>query len=340
MIKIENVSKTFGQQLALDNIDLFIQESEIFGLIGKSGAGKSTLLRCMNVLERPTSGSIIVDGVALLSLSQKDLRLERHKIGMIFQHFNLVHAKTVFENIALPMRILQWDEARIKEKVLDLLELVGLSEKAAVFPGQLSGGQKQRVAIARALSTDPKILLCDEATSALDPETTHAILELLQKINRLMGITIVIITHEMAVVKHICHRVGIMSDGKLIEITSLSGALTQEGSQARQMLYRHLTPPLPDYLKESLSVEQTQRPLLRLEFNGEETATPFISQMSRALHIDINILLANIDTVDTMTCGVLIVALSADLTLLSQFMQQCGAHGVRVEILGYLHDVV
>lgn len=336
MIELSGLSKSFSGKPALQNIDLFIQEGEIFGIIGKSGAGKSTLLRCMNLLERPDSGEVIIDSQNLMTLSNKDLTLARHKIAMIFQHFNLLNSKNVYDNIALPMRIQGIDEQTIKAKIDELLPVVELVDKIHAYPAQLSGGQKQRVAIARALSCSPKILLCDEATSALDPETTEAILTLLKKINGLYGITIVLITHEMDVVKRICKRLSVMVDGFIVETSTLANVFTKKESLARTMLYAQLSPKLPECLSTRIASCPTDKPLLRLFFQGEEATVPFISQTSRELNVDINILLANIDRFDTVTCGVLVVELTAGQLLLEAFLERCNEADLTVEILGYV----
>ena len=257
---------------------------------------------------------------------------------MIFQQFNLINAKTVYDNIALPMRIQRMDEATIKTKITELLALVELNDKILAYPAQLSGGQKQRVAIARALSCSPKILLCDEATSALDPETTAAILTLLKRINQRFGITIVLITHEMDVIKRICHRLAVMDGGNIIETLGLANVFSQKDSVARALLYQQLSPELPQCLTNRITSIQNNKPLLRLFFQGEEATVPFISLISRELNININILLANIDRFDTLTCGVLIVELLADPSLLTEFIKHCNQHGLTVEILGYLND--
>ena len=340
MIELCNINKSFSDHVALRNVNLFVQENEIFGIIGKSGAGKSTLLRCINLLERPNSGEVWLDGENIVHLSAKDLRLVRHKTAMIFQQFNLIHAKTVYDNIALPMRIQGIDELSIKAKIDELLALVELTDKIHAYPAKLSGGQKQRVAIARALSCSPKILLCDEATSALDPETTTSILALLKRINELYGITIILITHEMEVIKRICHRLAVMERGEVIESVGLSSVFNKKDSTARTMLFQQLSPELPQCLANRTTQEQNDRPLLRLLFQGEEATVPFISHISRDLNIDINILLANIDRFDTLTCGVLIVELTADQSLLTSFIKHCEQHGLTAEILGYLHDNV
>ncbi|MDI9819400.1 MULTISPECIES: ATP-binding cassette domain-containing protein [unclassified Legionella] len=338
MIELNGLNKSYAATVALRNVNLFIQEGEIFGIIGRSGAGKSTLLRCINLLEYPDTGEVIIDNENITTLSASRLRKARYKMAMIFQHFNLLSSKTVYDNIALPMQIQGIPEPDIKAKIDELLPLVELEEKINFYPAQLSGGQKQRVAIARALSCSPKILLCDEATSALDPETTGSILELLKKINDLYGITIVLITHEMEVVKRICHRLAVMEAGEITETTALSNVLNKKDSQARSMLYSQLSPKLPACLNHSLSPIPNNKPLLRLLFQGENATVPFISQASRELNLDINILLANIDRFDMITCGVLIVELSADSTLLDLFIKRCEKSNLTVEILGYVTD--
>lgn len=340
MIELVGLSKSYAGHVALADIDLFIQEGEIFGIIGKSGAGKSTLLRCMNLLERPDTGSVIIDGHDLMQLTPVPLRRARHKTAMIFQHFNLLTSQTVFENIALPMRIQNIDEEAIQRKVNELLPIVELTDKKQAYPSQLSGGQKQRVAIARALSCSPKILLCDEATSALDPETTASILALLKKINALYGITIVLITHEMDVVKRICHRLAVIEAGRIIEKTALATVFSNPDSYARRLLYTQLSPTLPDCIRQNIISSPTNKPLLRLFFEGEQATIPFISKTSRELHLDINILLANVDRIDTITCGIVIVELEANTELLRAFIQRCEQNGLTVEIIGYVTEHV
>jgi len=336
MIELSGLTKSFADHVALRNVDLFVQEGEVFGIIGKSGAGKSTLLRCINLLERPDSGSVLVDGEELTSLNDHELRRARHKMAMIFQQFNLLNAKTVYDNIALPMRIQGIDETTIKNKIHELLPLVELSDKIHTYPAQLSGGQKQRVAIARALSCSPKILLSDEATSALDPETTESILALLKKINSMYGITIVLITHEMDVIKRICHRLAVMEGGNIIEVTALASVFTNKDSLARGMLYAQLSPRLPACINSQLSGIQSNKPLLRLFFEGTDATVPFISQTSRELNLDINILLANLDRIDGVACGVLVVELNANHGMLQAFIQRCEQSNLTVEIVGYV----
>lgn len=340
MIELVGLNKAFDSHVALRDVSVLIQKGEIFGVIGKSGAGKSTALRCMNLLERPDTGEIWVDGESLLTLSDKALRRMRQKIGMVFQHFNLLASKTVYDNIALPLRIQGMSEKEIQLRVDELLFLVELQDKKQAYPSQLSGGQKQRVAIARSLASSPKILLCDEATSALDPATTASILALLKKINQHYGITIVLITHEMDVVKQLCHRVAVMEDGRLVENRVLSEVFKYPDSRLRQLLYAQLTPQLPTYLADKLSFEPSERAILRLLFQGDSATAPFISQISRELQISINILLANLEHIDTVTFGVLIVEIVADGGMLAKFIERCEALQLGVEVLGYVTESV
>lgn len=338
MIELVNLRKKFVTHVALNDINLTIQEGEIFGVIGRSGAGKSTLLRCINLLESPDSGQVIIDNEDITKLNIKKLRNARHKMGMVFQQFNLLNSKTVYDNIALPMRIQGIDETTIKNKINDLLELVELEDKIFSYPVKLSGGQKQRVAIARALSCSPKILLCDEATSALDPQTTDAILDLLKKINTLYKITIVLITHEMEAIKRICHRLSLMEHGKIIETTSLKQIFTNKDSKARKVLYSQLTPQIPVSIANRITHTPNSQPLLRLFFEGNESTVPFISKTSRDLNLDINILLANIDSLGDNTCGVLVVELIANNDLLQKFTALCEQENLTWEILGYVSN--
>lgn len=338
MIELIGLTKTYHDHVVLQDINLSIQPGEIFGIIGKSGVGKSTLLRCINLLERPEKGEIWVDGGALLTLSTQALRHMRHKIGMVFQHFNLLSSKTVYDNIALPLRIQGMSEDQVQVRVDELLFLVELNDKRAAYPAQLSGGQKQRVSIARALASSPKVLLCDEATSALDPSTTASILALLKKINHVYGITIVLITHEMQVVKQLCHRVALMEAGRFVEIMVLSEVFKFAESKIRQLLYAQLSPQLPSYLLAKLTTTPNHQPVLRVLFQGDAATVPFISHASRELKIDINILLANLEHIDTVTFGVLIIELFAAPKVLEIFIQRCQAWQLSVEVLGYVSE--
>ena len=338
MIKLTGLNKQYNNHPALSDINLSIEAGEIFGIIGKSGAGKSTLLRCINLLERPDSGTVMVNEQDMLALTPHTLREARHHIGMIFQHFNLLQAKTVYENIALPLRIQGVSNDAIQKRVNELLALVELTHKADAYPAALSGGQKQRVAIARALSSAPKILLCDEATSALDPETTTAILALLKKINRDYGITVILITHEMDVVKQLAHRVALMEDSRIIETVALNTLFLQPTTPAKQRLCAQLSPELPPCLLKTISKTVSNKPLLRIFFQGEATNGPIISQISQELQLNINILLANIDRIDGIACGVVVIELEANPTELQTFLEHCEPFHLIVETLGYVTD--
>ncbi len=341
MIKLTALNKHYGNHHALCDINVSIEAGEIFGIIGKSGAGKSTLLRCINLLERPDTGTISVNGQNLSALSPADLRTARHQIGMIFQQFNLLQAKTVYENIAFPLRIQNMPEKNITSRVSELLDLVGLTHKAAAYPHALSGGQKQRVAIARALACAPRILLCDEATSALDPETTVSILALLKKINQTYGITIVLITHEMDVVKQLAHRVALMEAGRITDIVALDTLFSLPMTKPKRRLCEQLSPELPTALQASLSSTANNKPLLRIFFQGKAVSGPIMSQISQKLKINVSILLANIDHIDGVTCGVAVIELEADTTQLNAFIQYCESFNLVVETLGYVtHDAL
>ena len=266
MIELRNLNKTFhtqdGALTALDDINLTVQDGEIFGIIGLSGAGKSTLVRCMNLLERPTHGEVLVDGQDLMKLSPAGLREVRRNIGMIFQSYNLLEQRTVLRNVLYPLELTHEDRRTARTRAMQLLELVGLADRASAYPAQLSGGQKQRVAIARALATNPHYLLCDEATSALDPTTTDSILALLQTINRTLGVTVVVITHEMAVVDRICHRVAVIDNSRIVEM----GAVDAIFANPRSAIARELILP---HVKVAATVRGGAR--VRLAFNGEST---------------------------------------------------------------------
>jgi D-methionine transport system ATP-binding protein len=283
---------------ALDGVDLHVREGEVFGVIGRSGAGKSSLIRCVNLLERPTSGTVTVDGVDLTALAGRgsragrELREARSRIGMVFQHFNLLSSRTVQGNVELPLEILGVSGRERSRKALELLDLVGLADKAKAYPGQLSGGQKQRVGIARALAGDPKVLLSDEATSALDPETTRSILQLLRDLNRQLGLTVLLITHEMDVVKTVCDSAALMKRGRVVETGTVGQLLATPGSELAQELFPvtgHATGP--------------DRTVVDVTFHGEAATRPVVSQLSRTYNIDISILGAAMDTVGGRQIG-------------------------------------
>ena len=282
-IELQNVKKVYpvtgGEVVALDNISLKIRKGDIFGIIGLSGAGKSTLIRCINRLDTPTEGKILIDGQNVPDMNKQQLRQMRRKVSMIFQQFNLLMQQTVAKNIAYPMECIGVPRAKINARVKELLEVVGLESKAKAYPAQLSGGQRQRVAIARALASDPEVLLCDEATSALDPMTTQAILRLLQKINREMGITIVVITHEMAVIRQICTHVAILDGGVIAEEGSVDDVFTHTRSEAGKRLFGIVA---------SENHEQVQeKPAIRIVFNGETIAEPIVADL--ILHLGVTL---------------------------------------------------
>ncbi|NOI64929.1 methionine ABC transporter ATP-binding protein MetN [Vibrio sp. 99-8-1] len=343
MIKISNVNKVFYQgekQInALREINLTIPQGQIFGVIGSSGAGKSTLIRCVNMLEAPTSGNVVVDGIDLTTLTQADLCQARQNIGMIFQHFNLLSSRTVFDNIALPLELAGKNKQQIEDKINQLLSLVGLLDKRDTYPANLSGGQKQRVAIARALASDPKVLLCDEATSALDPATTQSILELLREINRKLNITILLITHEMDVVKSICHQVAIIGDGELVEKGSVGEIFAHPKTNlAHQFIRSTLDLSIPEDYQARLQAERVSNshPLVRLEFTGETVDAPLVSQISRKFNIDISILSSDLDYAGGVKFGMMVAELFGNEEDEQQAIEFLKQHKVKVEVLGYV----
>lgn len=343
MIKLENISKTFTQKdhiiEALKNINIEVPAGQIYGVIGKSGAGKSTLIRCVNLLEKPTSGRIFIDGEEITQLSNRQLIQMRRKVSMIFQHFNLLSSRTVFDNVALPLELNHTSKRAIKNKVNELLELVGLSEKANVYPANLSGGQKQRVAIARALANDPKVLLCDEATSALDPETTRSILELLKAINKKLGLTILLITHEMDVVKQICDQVAVISNGELIEQASVGQIFSHAETEiARQFIQSTLHLNIPDDYLQKLSPTQQEgmHPLLRLEFSGVSVDLPLLSQAAKEFNIDNNIISAQMDYAGGVKFGIMLTEMMGEPINTKNAIQFLQDNNTTVEVLGYV----
>ncbi len=306
MIEIKHLYKTFpsadGDVEALKDITLTIEDGDIFGIIGMSGAGKSTLVRCINMLERPTSGQVIIDGKDLGAMSEKELRAERRNITMIFQHFNLLQQRTCLKNVCFPMELSGVKPQEAKQRAMELLELVGLPDKANAYPSQLSGGQQQRVAIARALATDPKVLLCDEATSALDPNTTHAILELIRDINQKLGITVVIITHQMSVVEEICQHVAILDGGEVAEMGAVGTVFSSPKSSAAKRL---VFPTGADELVSDPTVEQR----VRVVFNGADAAgKPLIATMAQDKGILVSILAASTRGIEGKAYGSMLLA--------------------------------
>jgi D-methionine transport system ATP-binding protein len=332
VIRFEAVHKSYrveGRELpALHPFDLDIERGEVFGIIGHSGAGKSTLIRLINLLERPSGGRILIDGVDLAALEPPALRAQRRRIGMIFQHFNLLASQTVAENVAFPLRLAGGrDERALRDRVAGLLERVGLAEHALKRPAQLSGGQKQRVGIARALANDPTVLLCDEATSALDPQTTASVLDLLGRINRELGLTIVLITHEMDVIRRVCDRVAVLDAGRIVE----------RGEVADVFLHpRH--PTTRRFVSEALPEEEAGEHyarvpgrLLRLSFRGETTWSPALSRVARDTGVDFNILAGRVDRIKDLPYGQLTLAVQGDRT--EAALGQLRAAGIEIEEL-------
>lgn len=336
MIVLENVSKVFKlkdkEVTAVDNANIHVRKGEIHGVIGYSGAGKSTLIRCVNMLEEPTSGTVKIDGEDITAHSPKKLREARQKIGIIFQGFNLLKTATVYDNIAIPLKLIGVDKAEIHKRTVKYLDIVGLADRHSNYPSQLSGGQKQRVAIARALSQEPEILLSDEATSALDPETTESILDLLLKINEEFGITILLITHEMNVIQKICDYVYVLEDGKIIENRSAIDLFTSPQHQTTKkflsaIAQRNLSPTLISQLNLS-------GPVVRLTFTGEVTGKPLLAEANQKFIIKSNILAANIIELKNGVIGNLVIHFSGEQQEIEKALSFFKEKGVGVEELG------
>lgn len=324
MITLQGVSKIFSQPgqdvRALDDVSLHVKRGEVFGVVGASGAGKSTLIRCVNLLERPTSGSVTVDGQELTVLNETALRAARQHIGMIFQHFNLLSSRTVTGNILFPLEITKYDPSKRQARVEELLDLVGLSDKADAYPSQLSGGQKQRVAIARALATEPRVLLSDEATSALDPQTTESILSLLKDLNERLGLTILLITHEMGVIKKICDHVAVLEDGKVVEAGAITDLIVNPESRLSEAFF----PPV-EKIKVTPGVTQAS-----VTFIGEAADDPVLTNVVRNFDVDVNILGGSIQNIAGKRIGRLQVELSGtQVQLAIEYMRRIG---LRVEV--------
>ncbi|MGW8426068.1 methionine ABC transporter ATP-binding protein [Peribacillus simplex] len=336
MIEIRSVRKEYvskkNRVIGVDNISLTIQTGEVYGIVGYSGAGKSSLLRCLNLLERPTGGNIIIDGIDLTSLSSKELRKQRQKIGMIFQHFSLVSSKTVYENVAFALKAAHRSKDAIRLRVLELLEIVGLSDKKDVYPAQLSGGQKQRVGIARALANDPTVLLCDEATSALDPTTTKAILQLLKKISSKIGITIVLITHEMEVVKELCHRVAVMQDGRVIE----EGSVYEIFSQPKQELTKQFISSVLDFELPPHLIEESKGTIIKIQFEGQTAGESILSDTLQSHSVKGNILHGKIEYIQDVPLGILIIELLGDAAQIHSALQYIKIRSSSVEVLKHV----
>ena len=327
MISIQSVSKSFGAgdrtTLALDAVSLEVASGEIFGVVGQSGAGKSTLIRTVNLLERPDSGTVFVDGVDLLALNRSQLRSTRQGIGMIFQHFNLLSSRTVQGNVELALEVIGTDARKRKSRAAEILDLVGLTPKAQAYPSQLSGGQKQRVGIARALATRPKVLLSDEATSALDPETTGSILELLRTINAELGLTVLLITHEMDVVKTVCDSAALLEHGRIVETGKLVDLISTPGSRLARDLF-----PLG-----SVDVRPGTT-VIDITFSGGTADRPVIAQLARDHQLDVSILGAAIETIGGSQAGRTRLELPGDAAVHTAVISDLRAQGLLVEIVG------
>ena len=325
-IELRGLSKVYqipgGEVQALNNINLAIEQGDIYGIIGMSGAGKSTLIRCLNRLDTPTDGQVLIDGQNILAMSKKQLLQTRRRMAMIFQQFNLLMQKNVARNVRYPLEIAGAPKKQANERVMELLKIVGLEEKANAYPAQLSGGQKQRVAIARALASNPEMLLCDEATSALDPMTTQSILELLKKINAELGITVVLITHEMAVIRQICNKVAILDGGKLVEQGTVDDVFMHTKSAAGKRLF--------GILPENEDDVPTQ-PALRIVFDGSAADQPVISRLVKDLGFDVNILAADMHQFNGKTYGQMMVARPEDPAELKQVQAYLAKSGLTTE---------
>jgi D-methionine transport system ATP-binding protein len=320
MLIFEDVHKSYGKGKekrveALKGIDFEVKKGEIFGVVGFSGAGKSTLIRCVNLLERPTSGKVLINGMDMLSLSPKELRQQRKKIGMIFQQYNLLQSKTIFKNVAMPLILEGRPKEEIEKKVYELLSFVGLEDRADHYPEQLSGGQKQRVGIARALATDPDILLCDEATSALDPNTTNAVLELLRKVRDELGVTIVMITHEMNVIRDICDKVAVIENGRIAEQGPVIEVFTEPVTDiAKSFVRTVLNDSIPPSVQKLIDESSQANPhgIYRIIFKGASTSTPLLSDTAKRFSIDVNVLHGMVTELQGIPFGNLLVELKGD----------------------------
>lgn len=341
MIKIEGLAKVFpspaGEIYALQSIDLHIRKGEIAGVIGYSGAGKSTLVRCVNLLERPTEGSVIVDGQDITGLKGSALRGARRKIGMIFQHFNLLSSRTVYDNVAFPLEIAGMSKSEINRRVTELLELVGLTERSGAYPAQLSGGQKQRVGIARALANEPSVLLCDEATSALDPATTQAILSLLKEINKKLDLTIMIITHEMQVIKEICDTVSVIEDGRIIESGPVLETFAHPHRDTTKGFIRSLYQmDIPPEFYRQIKRRPGYHQLLRIVFTGENASLPVVTSLVRECGVQVNILAGNIDYIKGEPLGMLTLDVTGERDMVFNCTQYLNDKGLYVEVLEHV----
>ncbi|TPM44581.1 MULTISPECIES: methionine ABC transporter ATP-binding protein [unclassified Mesorhizobium] len=341
VVRLLDLRRRFGATAALDGISLTVRKGEILGIIGRSGAGKSTLIRCLNGLERPDSGEVFIEGREISRLGERDLQPLRRRIGMIFQHFNLLSAKTVEENVALPLKIEGRPKAERLRRAAELLDLVGLSEKAKAYPASLSGGQKQRVGIARALAARPALLLSDEATSALDPETTRSILALLRDINRQLGLTILLITHEMEVIRSIADRVAVIDAGRIVEQGPVWSVFAEPRSQITKSLLGAIRPQLPAELSARLAPSAGAETIVRVDVAGEAARSPLLSDLAAAAPGPFRLVHGGIDHIQQEPVGTLFLSIPGDdASHLAAVIAFLKSRQARVEVLGHVADSV
>lgn len=344
MIELKNISKTFRtskkKTTALNNVSLKIDQGKIFGIIGKSGAGKSTLIRCVNLLEKPDQGEVWVDNINLLELSESKLTMERRKIGMIFQHFNLLSSRTVEDNIALPLELIGTPKSEIKDRINELLHLVGISEKSKEYPANLSGGQKQRVAIARALASKPALLLCDEATSALDPATTKSILKLLKEINQKLNITILLITHEMEVINSICDEVGVIDNAMLVEHGTVEEIFTNPKEEiTKEFISESLDLSLPPFFQKNITEEKSnhQYSIYKLIFTNQPQYNTVIEDAKKLYDTDIEIINSRIEYAGSINYGTFFIKVNTEknTTLIENYFNE---QRFNIQKIGYVRN--
>lgn len=341
MIELKHITKLYGDFKALDDINLTINDGEIYGIVGQSGAGKSTLIRCINMLESPTSGNVVINGKDLTKLSKSQLREERKKIGMIFQHFNLLSNRTVAENISFPLELSNVPKSERTKRINEILELVGLTDYKNKYPSQLSGGQKQRVGIARAIVSNPSVLLSDEATSALDPETVKSILQLLKDINKKMGITIIMITHQMEVVKEIAERIAVIEKGQIIEEGQVVDLFTNPKTETlKKFVGSVMSSDVPEQLSHMNMTKGKQndsdQTIMRLKFRGDVANEPIIANLIKEYNLDVSILYGSIDYIQNVSFGQLIIMLDGSENDMNSALGHLKSLPITSEVIGYV----
>ena len=336
LIVVKDLHKNFGDLEVLKGIDQTIHQGEVVSIIGPSGSGKSTFLRCLNLLEKPSSGQIIFEGIDIAA-ENVDIDTHRKKIGMIFQHFNLYNSRTIYDNIAFPLKHLGWSKDKINKRVLELLELIDLVERKDSYPSQLSGGQKQRVAIARALANNPKVLLCDEATSALDPQTTQSILQLIKKVNKEFGLTVILITHEMAVVKEVCDKVAVMEDGRVVEQGSIVDIFSNPQHQITKnfIATTNNLNKIDELIKDNHRITQLNenQQMVKLQYQSSNTDVALISVLSRDYGVDCSIIFGNVEIIQGQPIGTLITIFTGEDADIKKALEFTKQQGVKVEVI-------